>query len=208
MLFLLLVMVFSKLSKRWWFFLLLGWGKWTLHSTGAYIRHISSLVLQDLLCSSLRSHMVHFVIDTSELTMQCECKYLSSGVWGGGGGVGKLLPQTFQLPPQNIFFLIPPMHFFSEVKYMLLPKIKSAFSYELGHISPCTLCKIFALQVGPSYMFRASPPKRNFPDRINYRILISFSILRCWLAAGSGYYTIYMFIAPVALIVLVRQKLK
>jgi latrophilin 3 len=27
MLYLLLVVVFSKLSKRWWFFLLLGWGK-------------------------------------------------------------------------------------------------------------------------------------------------------------------------------------
>ena len=31
MLYLLLVVVFSKLSKRWWFFLLLGWGKQTLH---------------------------------------------------------------------------------------------------------------------------------------------------------------------------------
>ena len=29
MLYLMLVVVFSKLSKRWWFFLLLGWGQWT-----------------------------------------------------------------------------------------------------------------------------------------------------------------------------------
>ena len=32
MLYLMLVVVFSKLSKRWWFFLLLGWGKWSTFS--------------------------------------------------------------------------------------------------------------------------------------------------------------------------------
>ena len=156
MLFLLLVMVFSKLSKRWWFFLLLGWGKWTLHSTGAYIRHVSSLVLQDLLCSSLRSHMVHFVIDTSELTMQCECKYLSSGVWGGGGEAS---PPNVPASPPKDFFLIPPMHFFSEVKYMLLPKIKSAFSYELSLISLRALfAKSSRSKLAPHTCLKLPPP--------------------------------------------------
>ena len=28
MLYLMLVVVFSKLSKKWWFFLILGWGEW------------------------------------------------------------------------------------------------------------------------------------------------------------------------------------
>ena len=32
MLYLMLVVVFSKLSKKWWFFLLLGWGKDKYHN--------------------------------------------------------------------------------------------------------------------------------------------------------------------------------
>jgi len=31
MLYLMLVVVFTELSKKWWFFFLLGWGMYTLH---------------------------------------------------------------------------------------------------------------------------------------------------------------------------------
>ena len=89
------------------------------------------------------------------------CRVLSSGGGGGGGGGGgELPPQTFQLPPPkdfvNDFFLNSPnaLTLSLEVKFMLLPKLESAFSYEIG-----TLCKIFALRVGPSHTYyKASPP--------------------------------------------------
>jgi len=43
MLYLMLVVVFSKLSKKWWFFLLLGWSK--------YIRNVKyhNLMLEDFM---------------------------------------------------------------------------------------------------------------------------------------------------------------
>ena len=44
MLYLMLVVVFSKLSKRWWFFLLLGWGEvLVLHLPGSSDRHIFTI---------------------------------------------------------------------------------------------------------------------------------------------------------------------
>ena len=78
--------------------------------------------------------------------------------------------QTFQLPPQKIllmiFFFPQCTDTFSlEVKFNLCYYQNSKVHFHLKwvyYISPCILCKIFALRVGPSHTYLKLPPKKKF----------------------------------------------
>ena len=81
----------------------------------------------------------------------------------GGGASAPNIPASS--PPKDFANNFP--HSFSqEVKFMLLPKLKSAFSYEMGlsHLSVHSLQNLRGLSGPLPYIFKV-PQKRNLPHR-------------------------------------------
>ena len=133
---------------------------------GLYSDSLSSI------CSTQICGIVHasssFSLPTPKLLFPWHAvRVLSSG--GGGGGGGSFPPNV---PAPKRFFLNSQCTdtFSLEVKL----KTQSAFHMKwVYYISPCTLCKTFALRVGPSHTYLKLPPpppppphpKRNFLDR-------------------------------------------
>lgn len=71
MLYLMLVVVFSSLSKKWWFFLILGWGR--LHGVGDECSYLDNIfILNRFSLQDLQSYLLLLatLMVHSEVAMQ------------------------------------------------------------------------------------------------------------------------------------------